>query len=178
MFSSKSTDWWVLIGNIGIFLGLVLVGYQIKQTNDIARAEMISQGAGFGMDIDLAMIGEGGSLALSKVNYQADELSDEEIAVLNHIHRAYITVAIHVTNMREIGMSKIPESVQADDLAFLMNSHFGRMYWEESKQFLPFPESFVSEVDRSLSGRDPTVSRVDGYRRELERRELQAPSVP
>jgi hypothetical protein len=171
MSTTKPSNWWGVLGNLGLLLGLVLVGYQIMQTNDLARADMISQGVNAGLTLDLAVVGERGAETLAKVNHSSDDLTDEDIAILANIHRAYIGIAMRQVIMRENGMSGYPESTHAQDFAFLMNSAFGRMYWDEVKDFLAFPDSFISEVDKSLDALDPNSSRTDVYRRELEIRQ-------
>lgn len=158
-----------IAGNIGLILGLLLVGYQIKQTNDLAKAQMISDGNVMQMTLDLAFIGEQGPEALSKADYSASDLSDQDVLLLERMYRARITEQLRVIGMREFGLTSMSEIAQAQEFAYESNSAFGRMYWDIAKDGLPLTATFIAEVDRTLAEIDQ--DNVDLYRRELTERE-------
>ena len=86
MATKKLGDYLGVLGNLGLILGLFLVGYQIKQTNDLAKAQMVNEGYALGMAADSAFIGEQGPEVLAKADYQSSDLSDQDILVLGFIH--------------------------------------------------------------------------------------------
>ena len=56
-------DWMKLIGNLGVFLGLLLVAAQMYQSNNIARAEQEAEASKAYQDLEIAMLGEHGAAA-------------------------------------------------------------------------------------------------------------------
>lgn len=61
---------------------------------------------------------------------------------------------------------------QASEFAAEIDSLFGRMYWDASKEYLHFSPEFISSVDTYLSEFNET--KLEIYRRELERHEAMA----
>jgi hypothetical protein len=55
MDTAKVANWLQIIGNLGIVGGLVLVAVQINQSSEIARAEQISKGYEYVMQIPVQM---------------------------------------------------------------------------------------------------------------------------
>jgi len=83
--------------------------------------------------------------------------------------RALISQQIRIGEMRKAHLANVSEAKQAAEFAFEMDSAFGRTYWDISKDYLPFTDSFKAEVDRNLSSEHS--SRIEMYRAELEKRE-------
>ena len=75
--------YWLQVGaNVGILVGLILVGLQIKQSSDITRAEFTNQLWGSANQMALALMGENPSSALRKAQKQPHLLTDEEINIV------------------------------------------------------------------------------------------------
>ena len=170
MATKKLGDYLGVLGNLGLILGLFLVGYQIKQTNDLAKAQMANESFALSLAIDFAYIGEQGPEMLAKADNQSSDLSDQDILVLERLFRVMLAQQMRLTYMREAGLSQISEALRASDFAFDINSAFGRMYWGLSKDFVNFTPSFRAEVDRNLSTVE-TQPKVDFYRGELDKRQ-------
>lgn len=168
MDATKLGDYLTVVGNLGLILGLILVGYQIKQTNDLAQLQLMSDGFALGAAVDFSYIGENAPEVLAKVDDKPSDLSDQDILLLERIFRVKLGEAWRNTQLRKAGMSNSTEIHAAQDLAFEFNSAFGRMYWDTSKDFVPLSQSFVAEVDRNFTLSIP--SKVDFYRSELEKR--------
>jgi hypothetical protein len=128
-----------------------------------------------GYTIDLAFIGEQGPDLLSKTNYSSSKLSDQDILVLERMFRATFSEQMRLIRLREVGLTNSSEIFQAQEFAYEVNSIFGRMYWDISKDAVPLTPSFIAEVDRhlaELAERD----RVSYYRSELAKRQQQQPT--
>ena len=171
MAAKKLGDYLGVLGNLGLILGLFLVGYQIKQTNDLAKAQMVNEGYALGMAADVAFIGEQGAEVLAKADYQSSDLSDQDILVLERWFRMLLGQQMRNTHMREVGLAVTSDAFGAWDLAFDINSAFGRMYWDASKDDIYLPRSFIAEVDRNLSIRESQPNKIDFYRGELDKRQ-------
>ncbi len=171
MATKKLGDYLGVLGNLGLILGLFLVGYQIKQTNDLAKAQMTNEAYALSLAADLAIIGEQGPEVLAKADYQSSDLSDQDILVLERLFRVLIGQQMRNAYMREVGLTATSEHFGASDLAFDFNSAFGRMYWDFSKNDLNLTRSFIAEVDRNFSIRESQPNKIDFYRGELDKRQ-------
>ena len=169
--TKKLGDYLGVLGNLGLILGLFPVGYQIKQTNDLAKAQMVNEGVALALATDFAYIGEQGAEVLAKADYQSSDLSDQDILVLERWFNVLLAHQMRNTYMREVGLAEISEAFGAFDLAFDFNNAFGRMYWDVSKDRLNFTRSFIAEVDRNLSRLESQPNPVDFYRGELDKRQ-------
>ena len=169
MATTKLIDFLGVLGNFGLILGLVLVGYQIKQTNDLAKAQMLNESFAIAVAADLAYVGELAPETMPKADLASSDLSDQDILVLERLFRVKLSQQMRIQDMRERGLSDTSEEFQAADFAFEIDSAFGRMYWDISKDFLNYTASFIEEVDRNLSTENQ--SKIDYFRAELEKRQ-------
>jgi hypothetical protein len=168
MDSNKVRDYLGIIGNAGLILGLLLVGFQIKQTNDLAKAQFLSDAIEQAIIVDLGLIGEMGPEVLARVNSPPSDLSDGEILVLERLFRIKLSEQLRLDRFRKLGLSDTSVEFSAGEFGFEMDSTFGRMYWDVSKEHLSLSPDFINSVDAYLS--EAEESKVDFYRRELKRR--------
>jgi hypothetical protein len=169
--TKKLGDYLGVLGNLGLILGLFLVGYQIKQTNDLAKAQMVNESYALATAADLAIIGEQGAEVLAKADYQSSDLSDQDILVLERLFRVLLGQQMRNVYMRESGLAGVSEAWGASDTAFEFNNAFGRMYWDISKNDVNLTRSFIAEVDRNFSIRESQPNKIDFYRGELDKRQ-------
>jgi hypothetical protein len=172
MATGKLADMLGIVGNLGLIIGLLLVGYQIKQTNDLATAQLLSDGHATTMTIDLAFVGEQGPEMLPKANYSPGKLSDQDILILERMFRAKFSEQMRLIRLREVGLTSASETFQAQEFAYEINSAFGRMYWDISKDAVPLSPSFIAAVDRNLA-EVAEIDRVAYYRSEMAKRQRQ-----
>ena len=76
-------DWMKLVGNLGVFLGLLLVALQMYQGNNIARAEQEAEALKAYQDLEIAMLGEHGAAAWTKSLMDPASMTLEEIKIVD-----------------------------------------------------------------------------------------------
>ena len=90
--------------NIGLLLGLVLVGLQLSQTNSLARAThaslMFEQEANY----YLARMGENPTEIVAKAIAHPEELTDAEALVMVNYAQWHISVLARSAQMQEFGV--------------------------------------------------------------------------
>lgn len=79
----SKVGYWLQVGaNIGILVGLILVGLQIKQNTDITRAEFTNQLWGSANQMALSLLGENPASTIAKAQKNPSSLTDEEILIV------------------------------------------------------------------------------------------------
>ena len=76
MDTGKVGDWLQISANIGILLGLLLVGIQINENSKIARADLTARTFEIANEYNLAMLGENPSEALARIDSFAPDEAD------------------------------------------------------------------------------------------------------
>lgn len=99
METSRIAHWLQIIGNFGILGGLLLVGVQINQNNQIAGLDFRGRSFEQVAQYQLAMMAENPSRAVAKAATNPSELTDEELLVLRRIFSFWINVD-SLTEMR------------------------------------------------------------------------------
>ena len=80
MNAEKVGNWLQISANIGILLGLLLVGIQISENTKIARADLISRTFEIANQYTLAMLGENPSEVIARIDPSSPDEAD--LAVL------------------------------------------------------------------------------------------------
>ena len=83
MDSNKLSNWLQVAGNFGLLAGLVLVGFQINQNTEIARTDLTARGHELAMEMNLALMGENPTVALTKAATDPESLTDEELVIVD-----------------------------------------------------------------------------------------------
>lgn len=92
METSRVAHWLQIIGNFGILGGLLLVGLQINQNNQIAGLDFRGRSFEQIAQYQLTMMGENPSRAVAKAATNPSDLTDEELLVLRRIFSFWINV--------------------------------------------------------------------------------------
>ena len=111
MESSKIGYWLQVGANVGILIGLVLVGVQLQQTNEItkqsnlfAKADNASIAASFAVDREMAVMGENSSEALAKALVDPGSLNMQELVTLDAYHRQLLMELLNQAYQARIGI--------------------------------------------------------------------------
>ena len=78
----KNVDWFQRVANSALIVSLILVGYQIKQANDIASATLATAAFQQETDRSLAIMGENPSVVIAKAILEPENLTPDEIVAL------------------------------------------------------------------------------------------------
>ena len=138
---NKVGGWLQVLGNLGLLVGLLLVGVQINQSNKIAMANLVS--ASFQQDTDriVAQLGENPATILAKAMMEPEKLTPEEILVtiayaqwrISRIQRDAIMEDLGVYLNDEWRMQIVPSGQQIGSLPvareFLLNFYQGDPRW-------------------------------------------------
>ena len=139
MTSEKLVKWLQILGNFGLIAGLGLVALQIQQNTDIAKAQMISDDRAVLVALKIAVIGENPAVALSKAMDSPDELTTEDMIVLDNLQMANFYHKSRNEMLSNMGFGVITEQFSnpengaiATVMEFLRNP-YGIAWYEQQK---------------------------------------------
>jgi len=134
MDSSKLANWLQIGGNIGIVIGLILVAVQIKQSSELAHAQLVSEGHAIAMSIQLALAGEEPGIAWSKAIHRPEELTDDDLMKLEAMLRASWYATTRAEYMYELGMSSATAAFRAEAFVWdFLDNPIALAWWAEAE---------------------------------------------
>ncbi len=138
MLESKAVIWTQIFATLGIILGLVLVGYELRQTRQLTRAQLTSENLSQAIQISLARAGENPESVISKA-CQDQALSPEELVVFDAVMTAHAQGALRLWFIQQLSgfnREKYYLGVRAD-LAAIFETDAGRRWWKAGKPGYP-----------------------------------------
>lgn len=93
-----------VLANVGILAGLVLVGIQINQSNQIAQANLVSAYYQQHQAFLISQMGEDAASARATAAVSPEALTPDQIQVLIHEAHWRVSVVEHNTIMEDLGM--------------------------------------------------------------------------
>lgn len=90
MESSKFGYWLQVSANIGILAGLILVGFQIAQSNSLTASQLLSNSIESQITRDLAVLGETPNLSMMRVMYEPEKATREDYVVADSVYMVII----------------------------------------------------------------------------------------
>jgi len=165
MKKSNINDYVQLAATIGIAVGLVLVGFQIRQSNTIAFQETVSSNWATHVETQLAQFDSDVPDAIAKSMTNPDELTLAELikinawltAVMSTWQGEYDTVALG-----GVGQASNIANQVAADAWYLFGNEITRNWYRENTYWLA--EEIVQAIDKQLST-TPLGSDLEYYKR-------------
>ena len=168
MDSSRVANWLQIIGNLGLIIGLVLVAVQIKQNNDLAKAQLLSDGWLAAIQWNLTRAGENPAVSIARASAAPDQLTDEDLIVLSGVVAAHRLLGTRAASLDAAGYGFYPlEAFAANFVEESLSSPFGIAWWNEARsRFGPEEVAVKDFIDRKLAELG-----TDAGRGQLEHRE-------
>ena len=147
-------NWVQAITNVSVIVGLVLILYELRQSHDLARSQLIDNSYVQAITNNLATMGESPSEALTRSFVCPEKLTANDVV---NLHFYYLALLIDWNRSREPnGMGYFMD--QDDPFAtarmrvpmqiYLLNSEPGRSWWGNISRSQN--EELVSIVDAAL----------------------------
>jgi hypothetical protein len=133
MDSPKVASWLQIIGNFGLIVGLVLVAVQIKQNNDLAKAQMLND-AYLDAGVQAMMrAGENPAVTLAKSITTPDQLTYEDFVVLAALKAAWWTRVKRIEDLTSAGYGYFSVEQFAHSAGFELGDPFELAWWDTYK---------------------------------------------
>ena len=135
---ANKVGYWLQVGaNVGILIGLVLVGIQIQQNTELTRASLLSEYIDSWATLDQTLQSENFAVTKARAIYTPQELSNSEMLEM-HGHMYTIVDQIRrVIALNQLGMFD-EEVVQTLEAVVRdgFGNHYSRAWWGvERKEF-------------------------------------------
>lgn len=151
MNTNKMANWLQIGGNLGIILGLVLVGLQLKQNSDLLRVQLLYEESQSFIAHERVMIGEYGSAVWAKSMEAPKDLTLTESRIIE----AYLYAmaeqwrASHL--LHELGLlGEEWKDRLVDEVPYYLGNPYGRAWWKVYREDTSLPPDIVTLVEQSL----------------------------
>ena len=128
----KLNHWLQVSANIGIVLGLVLVGVQLKQNSDLLKTQLLYEESQRAIELETSFIGENGADVWAKSLTEPENLSLAEQRVMEAVLWSFVEQLRATQMLAELGLLADDEwrlRVRAESAFFLANE-YGMAWWE------------------------------------------------
>ena len=152
MQDSKISDWLQIIASLSVFVGLLLVAVEIRESNRVATSESVAELNHAWIEIQL--VGAESDLfeVLAKSYEDPYGLSTEEMMRLESWFEAQISQYEWWLRAYELGTAQFdPRPIFADNAEFYFGSPFGRAYFEFARTWVR--PDLIDAADAALTGR-------------------------
>ena len=145
----KLNQWLLLISQLGILMGLILVGFQIQQTTELAKVQLFSDITSSRIEMAGATLGENPAPIFAKSLTDPDALTMAELYVmdahlirgLNEVRRAQV--------LKRVGLD-IGITAHENLLAFYFGNEFAQKWWENFIKEGEDMDDVLIQIDRLI----------------------------
>jgi len=166
--SSKTNSWLQTAANLGIVVGLLLVGIQLKQNADLLKIQLLYEESDRAMQLEALLVGEDGAKVWAKSIEDPENLSLAEQRIMEALLWSYTEQLRSVRLLAELGLLDNSDwriRVQ-NEAGFFFGSRYGAAWWKNfngaSDQALP--KDLRDAIDEQLSqySTNYTFEYIDG----------------
>lgn len=149
MNSQRIADWVQIATGIVLVLGLVLVLWELRQAKSLTLAELTSQAYAEILAEARTVMGEDSAEAIAKSCHEPDDLSQEELVVLDAYFHQQVIQVVRLRVLEYIEEFGTPwKSVARGRLVPLLSTEHGRWWFRENYGSDPELAAIADEVLR------------------------------
>ena len=100
----KLNNWLQVSANIGIVLGLVLVGVQLRQNSELARIQLLNDESQRVVEFELELVGEHGASVWAKSIEDPENLTLEEVRIMEALLWSFIENLRGTYRLAQLGL--------------------------------------------------------------------------
>jgi hypothetical protein len=160
--NSSKREWFQIVSNIAVLVGLVVLIYEVNQSNLYAHAANASTNFALSSDRDISLAGEDVSVALAKALDDPASLTTQELLVVDAHHRKFLTELNHASYLGDLGV--FPTGWEEDYGNYIrehLDYPFGRKWWSLKREGLATADGvFTAQIiDSALADSENSRSR-------------------
>ena len=128
---SKLNSWLQVSANIGIVLGLVLVGVQLKQNSDLARIQLLYDESRRVVEFELEMVGERAAEVWAKSIEDPENLTLEEVRIMEALYYSFIENLRGTYRLAQLGLLEDSDwrSRVESEVNFYISDPYALSWW-------------------------------------------------
>lgn len=150
----KVSDWLQVAANLGIVVGLVLVGVQLKQNSDLLKTQLLFEESRRAVDLETLVVGENGAETWARSISNASELSLADQRIMEALLWGFIEQLRSTWLLAELGLLEDDEwrwRVRSET-AFWLANDYGRAWWTNYVDGTTLlPDDLVAEINTRLA---------------------------
>lgn len=158
----KLNSWLQVSANIGIVLGLLLVGVQLKQNTDLARIQMLNEESQRVVTYELEIVGERGAEVWAKSIQDPENLTLEEVRIMEALLWSVAENLRGTYRLAELGLleeSDWRRRVESE-VPFYISDRYSRAWWANfgGEPSPSLPEALRLAIEDAIAGDDRSVT--------------------
>lgn len=152
MDASKMGNWLQVGANLGIIVGLVLVGFQLKQNSDLLKVQLLYEESQSFISHERQVMGENAAAAWAKALEDPEGLSPAEFRVMDAYLYAMAEQWRASYMLRELGIldDEWKDRV-VEEAGFYLGNRFGRAWWNVYRREIQLPAEMIEIVEQELN---------------------------
>lgn len=150
----KLNDWLQVAANVGIVLGLLLVGVQLKQNADLLKTQLLYEESQRAIELETKVVGENGAEVWAKSITDPASLDLAEKRVIEAILWSFVEQLRASHMLAELGLLDDTEwrTRVTSDAAYYLANPYGRAWWTNfSDNTLVLDPELVKAVNERLA---------------------------
>ena len=131
MDNSKLVNWLQVSANIGIVLGLVLVGLQIKQSSDLAKIELLYEESRRFVEFETMVVGENAAEVWAKSLEEPENLTLAEVRIMESLLWSFVEQLRGTYRLAELGLIEEEDwrNRVENEVTFYLSDPYSRAWW-------------------------------------------------
>ena len=156
----KLNKWLQVSANIGIVLGLVLVGIQLRQNSDLARIQLLYEESNRAIDLETAVVGEQSAAVWAKSIEAPEDLTLAEIRIMEALLWSFVEQLRGTFRLAEQGLLSDEDwrTRAESEVTFYLSDTYSRTWWRLfSEGNNNIPEELRRVIDDVIAGDSSSV---------------------
>jgi hypothetical protein len=156
----KLNKWLQVSANIGIVLGLVLVGFQLRQNSELARIQLLYEESNRAIELETEVIGEQAADVWAKSIQAPEDLTLAEIRIMEALLWSFMEQLRGTYRLAELGLLSDQDWRRRaeSEVTFYLSDPYSRAWWRNySVGNSNLPEELRTVVDNVIAGDNSTV---------------------
>jgi hypothetical protein len=149
----KLNDWLQVVANLGIVIGLLLVGVQLKQNSDLLKTQLLYDESHRAIELETQVIGEDGARVWAKSLTDPENLTLEEQRIIEALLWSFAEQLRATRMLAELGLLDDSEwRVRVyGESGFWLGNRYGRAWWANYSDDSEMPDDLIAAVNDRLS---------------------------
>jgi len=170
MNNGKLSNWLQITANIGIVVGLLLVGVQLKQNSDLLKTQLLYDESRRAVDLETLVVGENGAEIWAKSITEAKNMSLPEQRIMEALLWSYSEQLRSTHMLAELGLLDDEEwKLRVNsEAAFYLANDYGKAWWINfSDGNSSLPDDLIAAVNSRLAEVDTNFT-ADNFKAIME----------
>ncbi|HEY5641727.1 MAG TPA: hypothetical protein VIS31_02535 [Woeseiaceae bacterium] len=127
----KLNNWLQVSANVGIVLGLVLVGVQLKQNSDLVKIQLLYEESRRTVDLELQVVGERGAEVWARSIEDPENLTLDEVRIMEALIWSFIETQRGTYRLAQLGLIDDEDwKIRVtDEVSFWFGNSYGAAWW-------------------------------------------------